>query len=74
MAELAERRPVRLIFLLPALVFAGLVLLFVVRLHTGDPSRVPSALIGRPVPPFALAALDLAILRLKRAGFPARPS
>ena len=58
MAELAERRPVRLIFLLPALVFAGLVLLFVVRLHTGDPSRVPSALIGRPVPPFALAALD----------------
>jgi len=56
--EVAGRRPNRLIFLLPALVFAGLALLFVVRLQSGDPSRVPSALIGRPVPPFALAPLD----------------
>lgn len=66
MAEaVASRRP-RLIFLLPALVFAGIAVLFVVRLFSGDPSRVPSALIGRPVPAFALAPLD----GLKAAGQP----
>ena len=58
MAEIAGRRPNRLIFLLPAFVFAGLALLFVIRLHSGDPSRVPSALIGRPVPAFALTPLE----------------
>jgi cytochrome c biogenesis protein CcmG/thiol:disulfide interchange protein DsbE len=30
----------------------------VVRLHAGDPSRLPSALIGRPAPGFALASLE----------------
>jgi cytochrome c biogenesis protein CcmG, thiol:disulfide interchange protein DsbE len=58
MAEIAARRSSRLVFLLPALVFAGLALLFLVRLQTGDPSRVPSALIGRPVPAFALKPLE----------------
>jgi cytochrome c biogenesis protein CcmG/thiol:disulfide interchange protein DsbE len=52
-----KARP-RLLFLLPAIVFAGLALLFLVRLHGGDPSRVPSALIGRPAPAFDLPALE----------------
>jgi cytochrome c biogenesis protein CcmG/thiol:disulfide interchange protein DsbE len=55
-AAALPRRP-RLLFLLPALIFAGLALLFVVRLFSGDPSRIPSALIGRPAPAFALAPL-----------------
>jgi cytochrome c biogenesis protein CcmG/thiol:disulfide interchange protein DsbE len=47
-------RRLRFLHVLPLLVFAGLALLFLVRLFAGDPSRVPSALIGRPVPAFAL--------------------
>ena len=50
-------RRARVLYLLPLLVFAALALLFLVRLHSGDPSRVPSALIGRPVPTFALEPL-----------------
>lgn len=34
----------------PVLVFAALVALFAFALTTGDPSRLPSALIGKPVP------------------------
>ena len=56
-ATLPARRS-RLLFLLPAIVFAGLAALFLVRLFAGDPSRVPSALIGRPVPSFSLPPLD----------------
>jgi cytochrome c biogenesis protein CcmG/thiol:disulfide interchange protein DsbE len=40
----------RLIVLLPLLAFAGLAGLFLYRLGAGDPSRIPSALIGRNVP------------------------
>ena len=58
MAEAAARPRGRLLFVLPGLLFAGLAVLFLVRLHAGDPSRVPSALIGRPVPAFALAPLE----------------
>jgi|SRR5215470_15657873 cytochrome c biogenesis protein CcmG/thiol:disulfide interchange protein DsbE len=36
--------------LLPLIVFIGLVALFFYRLGVGDPSRIPSALIGQPVP------------------------
>jgi cytochrome c biogenesis protein CcmG, thiol:disulfide interchange protein DsbE len=57
MAEAPSRRA-RLIYLLPALIFAGLAVLFLVRLYSGDPSRIPSALIGRPVPAFQLGALE----------------
>jgi cytochrome c biogenesis protein CcmG/thiol:disulfide interchange protein DsbE len=57
-ADAIARPRGRLLFLLPALVFAGLALLFLVRLQSGDPSRVPSALIGRPAPSFALAPLE----------------
>ena len=47
----------RLLVFLPLLVFFGLAGLFVVRLGAGDPSRVPSALIGHPVPAFSLPPL-----------------
>jgi cytochrome c biogenesis protein CcmG/thiol:disulfide interchange protein DsbE len=57
-AEAAAPRRIRLLYLLPAIVFAGLALLFLIRLFAGDPSRVPSALIGRPVPDFVLAPLE----------------
>jgi cytochrome c biogenesis protein CcmG/thiol:disulfide interchange protein DsbE len=36
--------------------FLGLVALFLVRLFAGDPSRIPSALIGHPAPQTDLAA------------------
>src|SRR5262249_2134139 len=41
----------RTIVLIPLVGFLALAALFVVRLHSGDPSRIPSALIGRPAPP-----------------------
>ncbi|KAA2241259.1 DsbE family thiol:disulfide interchange protein [Salinarimonas soli] len=53
----APRRRVRVLFLLPVLIFLGLAALFLVRLYSGDPSKVPSALIGRPVPAFTLPSL-----------------
>jgi cytochrome c biogenesis protein CcmG/thiol:disulfide interchange protein DsbE len=40
----------RLIVLVPLAAFLVLALLFLVRLFAGDPSHLPSALIGRPVP------------------------
>lgn len=52
-----QPRPRRLLVALPLLVFAGLAGLFVVRLGAGDPSRIPSPLIGLPVPDFALPPL-----------------
>jgi cytochrome c biogenesis protein CcmG, thiol:disulfide interchange protein DsbE len=42
---------------LPLLVFALLAALFWLRLGNGDPSRIPSALIGHPVPQVVLPAL-----------------
>ncbi len=44
--------------ILPFVVFAGLAGLFWYALQTGDPSRLPSALIGKPVPDFTLPPLD----------------
>lgn len=41
----------------PLIVFAGLALMFYYALQTGDPSRLPSALIGKPVPQFTLEPL-----------------
>jgi cytochrome c biogenesis protein CcmG/thiol:disulfide interchange protein DsbE len=43
--------------LLPLIVFLGLAVLFYVGLLEGDPSRLPSALIGRPVPHTVLPPL-----------------
>jgi cytochrome c biogenesis protein CcmG, thiol:disulfide interchange protein DsbE len=42
----------------PLAIFGLLALLFVFALRSGDPSRLPSALIGRPAPGTALPALD----------------
>ena len=42
---------------LPIVVFLGVAILFGIRLFAGDPSRIPSALIGRTVPPFDLPPL-----------------
>jgi cytochrome c biogenesis protein CcmG/thiol:disulfide interchange protein DsbE len=46
-----------LLMALPLLVFAALAALFWLRLGDGDPSRIPSALIGHPAPQIALPAL-----------------
>lgn len=43
---------------LPFLAFAALAGLFWYALHTGDPSRLPSALIGKPVPEFTIPPLE----------------
>lgn len=48
----------RKLFLIPVILFAALSLLFLVQLFVGDPSRVPSALIGRTVPALDMPALD----------------
>jgi len=47
-----------LIVLLPLAAFLALAGLFLFRLGAGDPSRVPSALIGRPVPDTNLPPID----------------
>jgi cytochrome c biogenesis protein CcmG/thiol:disulfide interchange protein DsbE len=43
---------------LPLLIFAGLAGLFWYALHTGDPSNLPSALLGKKVPDFTLPPLE----------------
>jgi cytochrome c biogenesis protein CcmG, thiol:disulfide interchange protein DsbE len=48
----------RLIVLLPLLFFACIVLLFLIRLFAGDPSRIPSALIGHPAPQTTLPPIS----------------
>jgi len=53
----ARGRPVSLRFLLPALVFAGVVAVLAVGL-TRDPTLVPSPLIGKPVPDFRLPPVE----------------
>jgi len=40
----------RILVLVPLAVFAALAALFLVRLFSGDPGRIPSALIGHPAP------------------------
>ncbi len=42
--------PLRVVVLLPLALFLALALLFLIRLYSGDPSVIPSALIGRPAP------------------------
>ena len=52
-----QPRSRRWVVALPLIGFAALAGLFLVRLHGGDPSKIPSALIGRPAPQTALPAL-----------------
>ncbi|MBR0823621.1 DsbE family thiol:disulfide interchange protein [Bradyrhizobium liaoningense] len=55
----APRRALaRLCVIIPLLIFFGIAVLLLVRLGAGDPSRVPSALIGKPAPHFVLEPLD----------------
>jgi len=66
----AQSQPVstsrRLLLLVPLIVFLALAALFFFRLGSGDPSRIPSALIGKPAP-----ATDLpAIAGIERGGQP----
>jgi len=51
-------RRLSLLMLLPLIAFAGLAVLFWYRLGDGDPSRIPSALIGRPAPQTTLPQLE----------------
>jgi cytochrome c biogenesis protein CcmG, thiol:disulfide interchange protein DsbE len=48
----------RLIVLAPLVLFLALALLFIFRLYSGDPSRIPSALIGHPAPQTALPPVE----------------
>lgn len=57
-AESTPRRRSAALFLLPLILFGALALVFLVGLFSGDASRVPSALIGRPAPALALPALE----------------
>jgi cytochrome c biogenesis protein CcmG, thiol:disulfide interchange protein DsbE len=54
----AARPTSRWLMALPLIAFAALAALFWFRLGSGDPSRIPSALIGRPAPQTALSALE----------------
>lgn len=47
-----------LLLMLPLVAFAGLASLFAVSLQKGDPSRLPSMLVGKPAPAFALPAVE----------------
>lgn len=53
-----EKSPRTWLRLAPLGVFLLLAGLFVARLFSGDPSKLPSALIGRPAPAFTLPAVE----------------
>jgi cytochrome c biogenesis protein CcmG/thiol:disulfide interchange protein DsbE len=50
-----SNRPFRLV---PIVLFVALASVFALALRTGDPSRLPSALLGKPAPALTLPALD----------------
>ena len=56
--EAPKRTARRWLAYLPLAVFAALAALLFVRLYAGDPSRLPSALIGERAPPLKLTGLD----------------
>jgi cytochrome c biogenesis protein CcmG/thiol:disulfide interchange protein DsbE len=56
----------RAMVLAPLVVFLALIALFLIRLYAGDPSRIPSALIGHPAPQTNLAS----VAGLERSGAP----
>jgi cytochrome c biogenesis protein CcmG/thiol:disulfide interchange protein DsbE len=56
----------RALVLAPLVVFLALVALFLIRLYAGDPSRIPSALIGHPAPQTSLPP----VAGLERSGAP----
>ena len=64
-ATVPQEKPARrrLLVLLPLAIFLALAALFFFRLGSGDPSRIPSALIGRPAPDTNLAAVPGLVTR-----------
>ncbi len=54
----APAKRASLLVFLPLLVFGAIAALLLARLFSGDASRLPSALIGKPVPPFALPGIE----------------
>ena len=54
----ASTRRRRWLVTLPLIGFLAVAGLFLLRLYGGDPSKIPSALIGRPAPQTALPALQ----------------
>ena len=58
MTAVESGRGRRTLVLLPLLVFLALAALFLFRLGAGDPSRIPSALLGRPAPALVLPPLE----------------
>lgn len=44
--------------LAPLIIFAGMAIFFALALRTGDPSRLPSALIGKPAPAVTVEPLE----------------
>ena len=56
--ETQNARPRMWVALVPLAAFAAIAALFFFRLGAGDPSKLPSALIGKPAPDIALPALE----------------
>ena len=63
----------RLLFLLPILLFAGVAIAFGYGL-TRDPSKLPSMLIDRPLPPIDLPGVPADAPRLQSAAFKGEPA
>ena len=57
-AEAATPRRMRAAFVAPIVIAAALATLFAIALYSGDPSRLPSALIGKPAPQFSLPPVE----------------
>ena len=54
----SRSKTAKLLAVLPLVIFLGLLAAFLLRLGNEDPSRLPSALIGRPAPATPLPPLD----------------
>jgi len=58
-AKASPAKPIRSRGLIaPFLIFAALTGLFLIALFSGDPSKLPSALLGKPVPSFTLPPIE----------------
>jgi cytochrome c biogenesis protein CcmG, thiol:disulfide interchange protein DsbE len=57
-APAAPRRPRPLLILIPLVIFGAMAAMFAFALTKGDPSKLPSALIGKPAPALALTPIE----------------
>ena len=57
MSDMAAPKRGSWLVALPLILFVALAAIFLARLHSGDPSKIPSALIGRPAPQTTLPPL-----------------